>query len=111
VTEASRFASISSGFSGRPSRVVSWNDTWIGWRTNEFTYIPATRRRSTGSRSVPPGNVMSMWKSSAHCEVMNSRPVTKIQGSVETRSAARQALKPTAVISAPKRLSGRRSHA
>ncbi len=33
----------------------------------------------------------------------------KIHGSVETRSAARQALKPTAVISAPTRFSGRRS--
>ena len=42
---------------------------------------------------------------------MNSSPVMKTQGSVETRSAPRHAAKPTATISPPTRFSDRRSHA
>jgi hypothetical protein len=42
---------------------------------------------------------------------MKRSPTTKITGSVDTRRPAMHVLKPIAVISAPKRLSGRRSPA
>ena len=42
---------------------------------------------------------------------MKRSPKTKTHGSVETRRPARQAQKPTAVISAPMRFSGWRSQA
>ena len=98
-----------SGHSGQSS--FSKTSSESGPATVAVNHTSRTRLRSSPGATRPVGNATSMCTSAAIHSELSARPSVNAQALSALVSPPRNQKKPTIVISAPMRFSGRRHHA